>query len=537
MRQPRYQKCLAFLARAPASLLHWLCCGFVGIYVLTNQYFYAVSDKLCFVNHDWWILSPTFENYNAGPAGYVLSTIKNLALRPGFHYGFSNFILAANFLVFGRTLFVYKMTMAAPLLCLALAAYWLAYSVTKKELAGLLSAIAVCDMQIVVIDSRTQFPFIALTAALLLACLAAIDNLDLRDGRRLVVFAACFWACVLIHPSAFLFCPFIFAYLFFSNRNRARYAALLLLFLLTAAWCRPAVTAWMANKQGGASLQNAASNIWRHIRAADFPFTVQSLDPAFGGTGLFRLFLFNCGLFYSLRFAFRRFAAGVAGEAAAKIDFLFLFMLYVLSVAYVVRAGGAWEMPQDTVLIFHALCAILLVSMLFLMGRTRLGRWPIPWLYAALCALPVIKAAEYNYFLIPAEPLKVVGHSYDERTFIEDDLADISELLSCLQKENRRLTGNPELGVFKYSVTLRDGEHGVMIGPPAQLSKLWPRYDDFPVLISHQAFFNGIEMKWDNIADGDEPRRPDYRFLFLIVGQEAGADLWTMPDRGLVLAK
>ena len=542
----RYQKLQASLARTPASLLHWVSCVFIGIYVLTNQYFYAVSDKLCFVDHDWGISTPTFDNYNAGPAAFLLTAIKNLCgMRPDYHhYYFSNFLLTANFLIFGRTLFVYKMAMALPLLCLELAAYGLTYSVTKRELAGLLSAIIVLNLPIVVIDSRTQFPFIALTAASLLACLAAIGNLDLASGKRCVLFSMCMAACALIHPSAFLFIPFVFAYLFFSNRNRRRFAVLLLIFFLTAAWCSPAVLSWMAEKKEGAAFQDVASNIWRHIRAAEFPLNLQTLSPAFGGKALLELFAVNCGLFFFLRYPLRRFAADAAGEAPPQFVFLFLFMLYVLSVGSFVRAAVSWGMPQDTIMVFHVLCVILFVSLLFMLGRVRFGRRPIMWLYAALCAFAAREiVTNRNAFLIPPKPLRIDGEGFVDRTFIDDDMADISELLFYLQKENRRLTGSRDLGVFKFSVTLRDGENGIRVGPPLLLRDCWPQevHDEFPSLIAQQAFFKGINMQWDNIADGGEGRMfgriSGRRYLFLIVGQEAGGNLWTLPEHGFVLSK
>ena len=126
------------------------------------------------------------------------------------------------------------------------------------------------------------------------------------------------------------------------------------------------------------------------------------------------------------------------------------------------------------------------------------------------------------------------------RPFIEDDMADISALLSYLQNENRHLTNERELSVFAYSIALRDGEHGIRVGPLA-----FPRplpgsvSDDFPGLIEQQAFFKGDGIKWEYIDPPDRQRlrKLGYRYLFLIVGQEAGGNPWRMPEHEDVLAK
>jgi hypothetical protein len=269
---PSFPAFAAPVRRLPSGLLHWLCCAFLIAYAGMNQYLYAVTDKLYLVDHDWCILHRSYANYNADPSGWTSSSLRSLLSGNAFWYAFSNFWVSAHFWLFGRTLAVSKLAMLLPLLCMALAVYGLVYSITKKELAGFLAALLSLSLPAVMRDSRTHFPFIPLAAVLLLACLFTIDNLDLRNARRCVALSVCLWLGGLVHYSAFLLFPFFFAYLLYSNKEKTRYALVLAVFFLSAAWNRADFGKWLCyaiSHSPDASWKDNLLDLLRYFRSAD----------------------------------------------------------------------------------------------------------------------------------------------------------------------------------------------------------------------------------------------------------------------------
>lgn len=518
----------------PSNLLHWTCCVFIGIYVLANQYFYAVSDRLLFADHDWQFLRSVFENYNKDPSGQTLSFLRDFISGEHGKYTFAPFLASLNFLAWGRTLVAFKMGMAGPLLGLALATYSLTYSVTKRELAGLLAAIIVLNLPFVVSDSRTYFAFIATTAACLFACSFIIDNLDLGDARSCALFMVCLGLCSLIHYSALIYFPFLFAFLFYSNKNRTRYAIMIVGCLLIGAWSRTQFMAWLAWKMDPA-LNSAIASYPSFYRAI-----VDALSER-----LVILFVINTGALLLLRLAYKCLFDHIAVEIDRRFVFLYLFLLYVLPIV-----GHA---PVNATMIFFALWVILFVAMVFLIGKASLtGRARLLWrwiapIYMAFCLGSVMNevAIKARNFTILDRPARMGGYYSTNRLVLEDDMADLSTILLYLDKENRRAPGGNELNVLRSSATLCDDGRRTWLEEAIPLDERFSEMDSTE-LVTLQAFYQGIKINWKDaplltkptarkMADRDTPR--NYLFLTLVHQTSDAARMWDMPEEGTVLAK
>lgn len=527
-------------AVGPDALLHWLCCGFIVLYVLAMHYLYATVDRLSFVDHDIIILFPTIQGYPLSPSGHTWTAVKTffagnaiMSAQPA--WPLANMQASLAFLLLGCTPFALKMSQALPLLAAALGVYALAHAASRKAWAGLAAAAFFLRLPVVFTEARTFFPFLAVAAALLWAGRALCANLDLRDGRKCVLFMACLWLATLIHLSAFLFIPIFFLLVIFWQRDTRRYLAMLAATAALYAWNGRQLSRWLGSKFQDHFAVASFSDGWTRFAASDLlalrlrPLW-DELDRQFGEPFLFWLLLAGATLI--ARTALSRWRRPGPAFRTPR-EFIFLCGWTAgLTAFFAVNGMDSRPLPTSNLLVLHPLIAVIGASLLALVSEPQgKRRFWAPTL-VILCLLHIFSDRAANMLRTVSDSrLPDLNSNYrsDRRMFLDDAVGDPGPLLSYLDRENRRLRGG-DLRATALSVAL--SEHSAALRTDFS--------DPTHFILTPAAFFRGVRVLWEEELPQPDPGRAAPRpapYLLVTVTDERHDSGGQAPRSELVLSQ
>ncbi|HOW27196.1 MAG TPA: hypothetical protein PK876_01660 [Elusimicrobiota bacterium] len=221
-------------------LLHWFCLLFITGYVILGQYGFAITDRVVAPDHDYDILTAAgFMGggalFSQNPPGYVRVSLRRLFSFGDGRRGYSphTLILALCFIFFGKTLFVYKMSMVWALLGLAFGVYVFLYRQTKMEMTAFLGTLLVLVLPNVVKMAGLYFGFLPLACVMMWALNLCISMCRCFRWRDFFFFIMLFFMAVRTHYSGYLYFGILGFYLFLRpNTRRVAIAFLLVFFML-----------------------------------------------------------------------------------------------------------------------------------------------------------------------------------------------------------------------------------------------------------------------------------------------------------------
>ncbi|MFA5388676.1 MAG: hypothetical protein WC312_02850 [Candidatus Omnitrophota bacterium] len=551
--------------------LSWLICGFIISCALVNQYIYAVTDKVFMVDHDGQICASVVSDYNNGAEAYILSLAKKIVLRDNTNgdlsFAFTNFNLAVNFYIFGKTLFVYKMSMAWFLMILGLSVYFIVFHLTKKELFGLLASLMVLNLNIVINNSRTQFEFIPLAAICALAAYFIIKDTRLENKVNCLIFSLLTYAGVLIHPSAFFYFSFFYIYLLFTRKNKINYSAMLIFFLIIFAWNFSFLIPWVQAKYNNAETQYSFLGFLLKNIKAIHPREIYSTVAVFFGekaaiffaysaaiTAILHLigkFLWDRGAkispgmkFISLFFIYNVFFYGTSDN---NINcFIMLFVLMVI--LFVLLLDVIWDIwPR----FFNLAPRVYVVSVFLFVFNNNILSTPGSYFQ--------VKPVRENPILFGKDPTAFTDLNNHLRLWA--DMADISDIIRYMVSKNK--SGGKELKILTSGITLYGENDGIRTGRLYPVYSFWGAPDDSGVLYGIQAFYQDARVTWRavpvylytepppwgafaSLAGAYYPEGPDnslkkdlagYDYMFFtVINQRAGEEaMWSMPAEGPII--
>jgi len=217
-------------------LLFGLCLALIVGYTVLDYSSYAISDQIFAFDHDGVILSASgmYSDYDRDPGRYIRDSIRDLLFhRSDYWYGknLQTLVLAVCFQVFGKSLFVYKMSMIWALLGLALAVSVFLFRQTRNELISLVGAMLLLTTPNVIAMSRRYFGFLPLACVTVWALHIHWIYMEGRRMRYLILFGALFYVSTWIHYSAYLYFFIIWVYWFFSADKKFAPVVFILFFV------------------------------------------------------------------------------------------------------------------------------------------------------------------------------------------------------------------------------------------------------------------------------------------------------------------
>lgn len=498
-----------------SNAIHWIWCLFIIFYIAMSQYTYAISDKQFVVNHDYWIYRSTFQQYNEDPSGHILSLARDLFFKKIQHYDFLfvNLIASLSFYVFGRTLFVFKMTNLPFLIVMALSVYFISYRLTRKEIFGILASLILVSLPVMINNSRTQFAFIPLTSMLCLSVFFIVKNITLDKKVDCVFFSTFMCLSVLVHPSAFLFYSFIYLYFLFAKKSKVNFSFMLVFFLLVFAWRHATFMHWFFNETlfpSESAGRVSYSLLNRAISSINMPYIYFSISQRIPLL-LLNFFIANIATILFIRIINLKIHKFKRIRVGSEFKFIFIFISYV----FLLICMSYTDTNIDSYLIFFILFVVSFVSLLFLIGRF-LSQWPLAKkAYLIFCFIFIFHQILFNLDYLKAEPLRTnpirIGKGYildmpstafdiaNKRLRFSRDMTDISHILFFLNRENREDLNLGELHILESGVILYKNREKRTIGKLYPVYSFWGEHDDHKVLYDVQAFYKGLKIKWRHV--------------------------------------
>jgi len=390
------------------------------------------------------------------------------------------------------------------LIILSLSVYFIIFYLTKKELFGLLASLIVLNLSIIVNNSRNQFEFIPLAAICTLAAFFLIKDMRLANRVNCLVFSLLMYISVLIHPSAFFYFSFFYAYLFFIRKNRVNYAVMLVFFLIIATWNYSFFIPWTQAKYNNDQMHYGFLTFFlkniKSVNPAEFYVTLAN----FFDRRLTRFFVQNIFIASASWLISRFFFRNKSIRIFSGFKFIFLFFIYNI---FFYAVSGNNINCFIMLFVLYALVFVLLLEIIW----SALPRFSlIPKAYTMFCCLFVfnslLSGAGQN---LQAKPLKedpiLIGKNFsafdesNERLRFSVDMVDISDILFYLDRKNKQQNGDKELRLLNTGVTLYNERDGIRVGRIYPVYSFWGRLDDREVLYGIQAFYSGVKVDWKDI--------------------------------------
>ncbi|HOW27198.1 MAG TPA: hypothetical protein PK876_01670 [Elusimicrobiota bacterium] len=469
------------------KILAGICLLFICAHVCVMQYGYAVSDRNFVVEHDCVILEKAgfYSVYSEDPAGYIRRCFQDMVApwrRQGDACRLHTTVLAILFALFGKTVFVYKMSMIWALLGLALAGYCILYVLTRSEMVGLLGTLLMLLIPNIVAMSRTYFAFIPLACLFLWGACAFLLYLQDHGKRYFLLFCGVFYVASWTHYSAYLYFLVMGVLLLMIPRRRTSAGLFFLLYVgvLMMNIHQTLGLQWQFYEEGPLGGLNGIADktmkacryvihgiFSRHYRAE-----YDILRYQFGGV-VFYLYVFSAFL-YALwhlkrkaddlsrsRFGIKILAAVLAGIALA------MFMNDIVQLSNYV--------------VFYVVGVLLFVLILWDMGRSG-G----PWLrvFSWSCLVGTVMAVSWN----APRPSNTYRMS--------NEMIDLSQLMHYL-KNNYVPSGDKTIPAMVGFIEKDKAGESRWTCPP--LFKGRPNIHD--ELITAQAFYGGVRLEWEGLCE------------------------------------
>ncbi|HOW28600.1 MAG TPA: glycosyltransferase family 39 protein [Elusimicrobiota bacterium] len=213
------------------NLLSLVCLIFICGYVFAAQYFFSITHPHYVVDFGQYYLYENgfYPEFQEDPSGYVRTRfLAFFAPRENQWFGelswkktpFHLWILSVCFLLFGKTLFVYKMSMVWAVWGMALAAYCLLYRYTRSAIIGLSGTMLLLATPNIAVFSRTSYSFIPMACFVLWAVYVYGRYLEKPQWQSVAAFCVIFVVACWTHYSAFLYFLILGAYLYREKRDR-----------------------------------------------------------------------------------------------------------------------------------------------------------------------------------------------------------------------------------------------------------------------------------------------------------------------------
>jgi len=561
--------------RFDSTCLHWLCCIFLILYIWMNQYSYAKSDKLFIVDHDLQFSSSLFEQYNKNPAGYINSLLKDLIFQKPCHPPGATFLdlrLAIEFYIFGRTLFVYKMDMAYFLIIMCLAIYFIVYTLTKREIFGLISSLVLLNFPVIMDISRKQFAFIPATAICTVALLFVIRDIRLDKKLNCVLFLICLLLGSLIHPSFLLYLAFIYLYLACSKKNMLYYVIMTVSFFLVFTWTYFHFIDWMENKYGHDGLPSSFFGllVFSISKIGSEQYNIFKYSS---NSRLLHMFIVNVFLLIYLYGLNKPICKSDISRIGPRQKLIFLFLGYVIILFLV---------TNNFIACFPMLFVLYIISffvLLSLIENALPSLHILSQLYVILCSLFIFYQLVYTYkdtyfHPKPLQPISITAGKWllgadeiNDRLQISQDMTDMNHIFTILANENKRKTGTANLHILSSSVILYYNGEKINIGRSYPFYAFEGDFDDARWLYAPQAFYSGVQVQWKYLimhlspddfgihplgtfandsatarakkgyASQMEEDISEYKYMFLTILSQSNdpAQIWQMPPIQAVL--
>ncbi|HOW27199.1 MAG TPA: hypothetical protein PK876_01675 [Elusimicrobiota bacterium] len=250
------------------KILFYLCLLTVCGYAWAGHYVYSITDRDYVIDHDYMILSSAriYSDYDQrAPGRYLRESVQDILFHRGDRWYTKNLqtlILAGCFMLFGKTLIVYKMSMIWALLGLVLAAYLLLYRETRSELAGLWGALLLLTMTNTITMSRRYFGFLPMACVALWALYAYLRYQEEGGRRWFALLCALFVVGTWIHYSVYLYFMMFAVVGLFVWKERRFLAVYSIFYLSVLLWNKDQLLWWLSRfqKRIGPILGSAAPN-------------------------------------------------------------------------------------------------------------------------------------------------------------------------------------------------------------------------------------------------------------------------------------
>lgn len=545
-------------------------CCFLLMYIFINQYIYAVGDKRLLIDHDFYYYHYIFYHYLGNPL---------VALRECFlgrvhpdSSGWTNLLPGLSFYVFGRSLFVFKMAQALPLVFLCGAVYLLAYRLTGKELIAFLACVILIKMPMVVDLSRKFSPHLQLSVVCSVFMLFMMREFTFKRITGCLIPGLLIWIGFLVHQAALVYFLIMFVLLFRAKSGKLNYWIMFFLIVLIASGNSRGLMGWAGMVNPGLSADACVANAggsMRGITQADFYSKIcAAAGPYF--VNIFLASLLILGIAWII-------GRGRKSFLSSEVVFLLLFWLAAAAVFLLTRYSnqslGESREFYCYIMVF-VLLPVILTAILFGFIRNNIFKIRLlGFLYVSLCFGAVIWESVYKNNFFHYE--KITGFPKSQHMIscmandaweLSSDMADISYIFNILRYENQLKTGDDTLRILAAEVTAYSDKEG---GTGLSYSRLIGSAGNWSFSSSvyvPQAFYSGVKVVWqpcvfypcpgdlkDYFFMGFDPRgccrKQNYinglsfepvisgcKYLFLTLLNETD-NPWVAPEAGRVMDK